>query len=82
MSNLAFKMKKYYEGAQEFSTTARLMCMVMGYMKLGREFFNDPNSFEDTFTPCIHSMFKDFDRLRKILKHNARCSAKDMITTF
>lgn len=82
MYDIAYGVKKYYEGAVSTSNTARLMNMVMGYMEHGREFFNDEKSFEDTFTPYVESMFSDFEKVRKMLKFNARCtSAKDMITT-
>lgn len=77
----AYKLKMLYGAAVEQANTARLMCMITGYMEKGRVFFDETNYFEDTFTPCLDKMYKIFDSIRVKLKHNARCdSAKDMIT--
>ena len=66
--------------AQQNAVSARLMCMVLGFVEEGDEFFNDPKSFEDTFTPCLDDMYKVFKEFHRKIKYNARHDLPDMIT--
>lgn len=82
MYELAFKMKKCIQLFWENNNTVRLMGFVMGYVSSGRDFFKNKIWAEDPFTSQIEKRVEVFEKIRKMLKFNARCdSVKEMITT-
>ncbi len=83
MYDMTLQMKRYYEVAYNLSITARLMNMIIGYTKKGREFFNDASYFEDTFSNMLEQMSKIIDLYRRMLKYNANCDfVSEMRTDF
>ena len=40
----------YYHEACKCANRSRLMCMIIGFVKLGEGFWNDPDSFEDGYS--------------------------------
>ncbi len=78
--DIAFDLKAYYQAAQKKSAGARFISMMLGFIEEGEDFFNNPQHFEDTYTPDLDDMYKAFKELHSKLKHNARHELQDMIT--
>lgn len=82
MYKLAFQMKKCFEVGYENNNIFRLMGLVMGYVSSGRDFFKSKIWSDDPFTPQLDKRHELFNKIRQILKFDARCdSVKEMITT-
>lgn len=70
----------YYHEACKCANRSRLMCMIIGFVKLGEGFWNDPDSFEDGYSECLRQMYEEYEAFYKKIIYNDSHELAEMIT--
>ena len=70
----------YFLEAHKCATTSRLMCMIIGFVEFGEDFWDNPDIFEDGYSECLDQMQREYEIFKNKLVHNESHKLSEMIT--